>query len=188
MTLGMGWRALNPKYLQSCFGGGSLTAKGAGRYNPPVLLYPNAFRVLYVANEFETARSEVAGRSTVPYTYLKIDYRIHCNTVVDLTDLTTRERFGVTLDELNQKGWRHLNSQGSLSVSQKIGILACNEGLEALKIPSAQTPKGHNWIFFVDNLYKGSYVRGYRVENNTQVPIAAKPGGGAKGMARKSLS
>ncbi len=102
------------------------------------------FGALYTSLSPETAGREMARYFTVPPRggFVEAAIALRLSRVVDLTDKTLLVEAGIAWEHL--MGARH-------SITQEIGRRAWENGVEALRIPSAAEPAQHNLAVFLDN-------------------------------------
>jgi RES domain-containing protein len=145
------FRISSPRYANKddlLTGVGSKTA--GARWNPP-----DSFRTIYTSLEPETALAEVLAyfryyhfpiSTAMPRVIVSFEARLQ--RVLDLTDGTTRRLLGVSVRRLLDEPWRKLQEEGREALTQTIGRLAYNEGVEGLLVPSAARKEGMNLIIF----------------------------------------
>jgi len=92
---------------------------------------------------------------------------------LDLTDPVVRPRPGVTLDQFKLP-WRPVQHAGQEAVTQAIGRLARERGLQGLLAPSAARPRAKNLVLFRDLVEPREMV----AVNEDQYPVAprSRPG------------
>jgi RES domain-containing protein len=61
-----------------------------------------------------------------------------------------------TRQKLLRCRWRESTDEGRAALTQNLGRIVFEEGLEGLLVPSAQARKGKNLVVFPENLQKGS--------------------------------
>ena len=138
-----------------------------GRYN-----FRATYPVLYLSCDIHTCVEEAtksftqAGASVaqaLPRTIIGVE--VHLARVLDLTDLSVLRLLGITRLRLIRTDW--VTSQdidGREAVTQKIGRLARDAGLEAVLAPSAALPRtGKNLCVFTDQLLPISLLRAINV-------------------------
>ena len=135
--------------------------KIGGRYNPSKIL-----EALYLADtphnaflEVDPKRKTMDGAPPIncaPRIILTVEYQLQ--KVLDVTNPITQNRLGTNPHELTASGWRELNDEGLLAPTQILGIVVYQQGIEAMKVPSAIIPGAHNLVIFPDRLLPNSYV------------------------------
>lgn len=80
---------------------------------------------------------------------LLVSVEVTLTLVLDLTDESTRGRFGLTLADLTGP---YSEDPDSPSITQTIAIEARKSGIEALLVPSALVPTETNLVVFRDNV------------------------------------
>jgi RES domain-containing protein len=157
------YRSASPRYANRddlTTGAGS-KATGA-RWNPP-----NSFRAVYTSVEVETALAEVLAHfryyrlpiaQAMPRVIVSLEATLR--RVLDLSDGATRRALGVSGRRLLTEPWRELQKKRREAITQAVGRLVYDAGLEALLVPSAARKGGHNLVIFPANLdAPGSWLR-----------------------------
>src|SRR5439155_22027035 len=96
----------------------------------------------------------IAVDARLPLTLVAIDVSVQ--KLVDLTDDSILRQLDLTRQRLLRCRWREIMDKGQERLTQAIGRIAFEAGLEALFVPSAQARKGKNLVVFPDNLQKVS--------------------------------
>ena len=149
-----------------------LTGLGArsagGRWNPPGL-----FAAVYSSLRPETALAEYLAQhryfgwpesSAMPYVQAAIE--VSLRVALDLTDGAVRRSLGVSRARMLDNTWREPKPGESLS--QAIGRVAYESGIEGLLVPSSADLRGTNLIVFPGNLNPpGSWLR---IVNRDRLP------------------
>ncbi len=149
---------MNLRYVETPLSAiGSILA--GGRYNPK-----GAFEVLYLAENATTTLLEVqfaassGGRFQAepkdPYVIFSIAFRLQ--QLVDLQGSQNLTDLALSPEDL-QKPWRLKQARGEPVLTQEIGQMLFEFGLEGFKYPSA-TDGSANLAVFPDNLKPGSYL------------------------------
>ena len=130
-------------------------ARQAGaRWNPK-----GSFRTLYFSLTPETALAEVLAHrrsqnvpdaETTPVTLIACHVQV--TRVLDLTDRGIRRLLGITVGQVTGEPWRAVQHGGQEALTQAIGRLACEAGIEGLLVPSAARAKAANLVLFPDQL------------------------------------
>lgn len=76
--------------------------------------------------------------------------------VLDLADGAVQTTIGVSRRRLVSEPWRQIRATGEEALTQAIGRIGHDRGLEGLLVPSAARPGGKNLIVFPANLDLGS--------------------------------
>lgn len=139
-----------------------LTGQGAllagGRWHPP-----GACRSVYASLDPETALAEalahhrrfhVSVREAMPKTLNAVAVDLYG--VLDLTTGRLRQRLGLSWQRMRTEPWWKRNDQDDEAVTQAVGRLAWEMGLEALLVPSATRKQGKNMVYFPDNRHPKS--------------------------------
>jgi RES domain-containing protein len=139
-----------------------LSGKGAlfagGRWHPIGL-----FRAVYLSLDPETALAESMAhhrrygwpeRSALPKTLIGIAARLQ--TILDLTDGRVRRRIRLSEERILAERWWERRVHDEEAVTQAVGRVAREAGVEGLLVPSAAFKRGKNMVLFSDNLAPGS--------------------------------
>lgn len=134
-----------------------LTGHGAllagGRWHPL-----GAFRAVYASLDPETALAEAlahyrrfhfSARDAMPKTRNAVAVVLHG--VLDLSEGRLRQRLGLSWKRMRSERWWERNRREEEAITQALGRLAWEKGLEALLVPSTARKEGKNMIFFPDN-------------------------------------
>jgi RES domain-containing protein len=78
--------------------------------------------------------------------------------VIDLRDGNTRQRIRVGKRAMMTEDWHRATDLGHEALTQAIGRVVHEIGLEGLIVPSAQTGSGSNLVIFPANLMSLSHV------------------------------
>jgi RES domain-containing protein len=137
---------------------GEGTKRFGGRWTPP-----GSFATAHASLDVKTAVVESLGTqlqygiavdARLPLTLVAID--VSLQKLIDLTDDSTLRELDLTRQRLVRCRWKENMDKGREALTQAIGRIAFEAGLEALLVPSAQARKGKNLVVFADNLQKGS--------------------------------
>jgi RES domain-containing protein len=130
------------------------------RWNPP-----RSFLTVYTSLDAHTALDEVLAHyrhyripieTAMPRVTVAV--RVEINAVLDLTDAAIRSMLKVSKRRMLTEPWRAEQAAGREALTQAIGRLAHELGLEALIVPSAARQGGVNLIMFPDSLVHGSRI------------------------------
>jgi RES domain-containing protein len=131
---------------------GEGSRKHGGRWNPP-----SSFATVYAALSDTTALAEAKANhlyygldptDALPRTIVAVDIKL--SRVLDLTDGKVRKKLGVSATRMRGDDWRTLNRRGAESLTQAIGRVAYENGLEGLLVPACDG--GRNVVWFPGNL------------------------------------
>lgn len=160
------YRSATPRYARSS---DVLTGEGSqrhgGRWNPP-----GSFPTVYASTTPETAMAEslaqyryyaISIQDAMPRTFVALNLTFV--RLLDLTNEDVRRRVKVS-EQMLSDDWRKQNDAGQESLTQSLGRAACEEGLEAILVPSAADPAGKNIAWFPANLQRESVVEILRAE------------------------
>ena len=149
------FRSASPKYANKddfITGAGS---KAAGaRWNPP-----GGVHIVYASLEVETAVAESVQHfryyglplsKAMPRVIVALETKLEC--VLDLRDGDVRRVLVVSEKRLLSEPWREEQKKGREALTQAIGRLAYELGIEALLVPSAALKGGSNLLVFPANL------------------------------------
>jgi RES domain-containing protein len=137
---------------------GEGTKRFGGRWTPP-----GSFATAHASLDVKTAVVESLGTqqqygiavdARLPLTLVAID--VSLKKLIDLTDDSILRELGLTRQRLMRCRWRENMDKGREALTQAIGRIAFEAGLEALLVPSAQARKGKNLVVYSDNLQKAS--------------------------------
>lgn len=155
---GVTYRSVTPKYANET---DLLTGVGSkrhgGRWNPI------GIAVVYNSLTPETAMAETLAHyryhgipieDCMPRTFVATDFRLKA--VLDLRLGRVRQRLQVSQDRILAVNWRTEMNSGRLAITQAIGQVAAEIGLEGLIVPSAALSSEANLLVFPDNLRSGS--------------------------------
>ena len=155
---GVTYRSVTPRYANEA---DLLTGVGSkrdgGRWNPV------GIAVVYNSLTPETAMAETLAHyryynipieDCMPRTFVATEFRLI--TVLDLRLGRVRQRLQVSQDRILTVDWRKEVFAGRLPITQAIGQVAAEIGLEGLIVPSAVVPEEANLLVFPDNLQSGS--------------------------------
>jgi RES domain-containing protein len=156
---GTAYRAVGTEYANKRdLLSGEGTKRFGGRWTPP-----GSFAAAHASLDVKTAVAESLGTqqqygiavdARLPLTLVAID--VSLQKLIDLTDDTILRELGLTRQRLLRCRWRERMDKGRGALTQAIGCIAFEAGLEALFVPSAQARKGKNLVVFLDNLQKAS--------------------------------
>jgi len=136
-----------------------------GRYNPPEE-FPEAFEMLYVAENTAVAHAEARAITALPApqggvlirpgtsTLPRLDICVHLTLtgVLDLTDPQVLQGLGISPADL-LCDWFPMNRQGHLAPTQRLAHEARQTGrFDALLYPSARYPGGRNYAVYPDRV------------------------------------
>jgi RES domain-containing protein len=134
-------------------------SRSAGaRWNPP-----RSFPAVYASLDPHTALDEVLAHfrhygipveSAMPR--ITVSVRVWVTRVLDLTDGATRSALRVSAQRMLSEPWREEQAAGREALTQALGRLAHELGLEGILVPSAARRGGMNLILFPGNLAGGS--------------------------------
>lgn len=135
--------------------------KAGGRWNAPA-----SFRAVYLSLSPQTSVAEVF-RAAGHYGFHAEDLKprvvvaaeISLNRVVDLHTHQKALSAVCTLDELLGENWRAANDRGWNALSQTLGGLLHQSGIEGFLVPSATGESAGNLIIFNDHLLSDSRFR-----------------------------
>src|SRR5262249_4402686 len=135
---------------------GEGSRKAGARYTPK-----GAFRTVYGGLDMETALAEVLAHhrrqglpeaEALPLTFVALQG--DAPNILALTDGSVRRILGVSLQRL--KGpWRADQDNGQEALTQTLGRLAREAGVQGLLAPSAARPGGRNLVLFPEHLQTG---------------------------------
>src|ERR1022692_1879115 len=137
---------------------GEGTKRFGGRWTPP-----GSFATAHASLDVRTAVAEslgtqqqygIAVAARLPLTLVAID--VSFQKLHDLTDDSILRELDLTRQRLLRCRWRENMDKGREAITQAIGRIAFEAGLEALFVPSAQGRKGKNLVVFPDNLQKAN--------------------------------
>lgn len=158
---GVAYRASSVEYANRDDLLTGLGAKRAGgRWNPSA-----SFAAVYASLAPETALAEYLAHhryygfpdsDAMPYVMVGVEAVLQ--KVLDLTDGAVRRALGVSEARMLDGGWRTVVLHESLT--QAVGRLAFEAGLEAILVPSSAAPGGANLVVFPGNVWPpDSFVR-----------------------------
>jgi RES domain-containing protein len=140
-----------------------LTGEGSslfgGRWNP------RGTKTVYGSLTPETAMAECLSH----FRYYGLDFSramprlfvaVGCElrAVLDLSDGAVRQRLQVSQSRMLGEDWRKAQAAGGEALTQRIGRVVCQAGLEGLLVPSAAAPDGTNLVWFPENVKPPSRV------------------------------
>lgn len=116
-----------------------------------------AAKTSYLSTSIDTCRKE-SGHHLAGTVRLRerlvVEFVVELTSVVNLTDPVEREKLGIDLNELISE---------DLSVPQHTASQLRKKGIQAIVLPSARDPRGHNVVLFMENV-DGSLIRKIREE------------------------
>jgi len=121
------------------------------------------FAAIYSSLDPETAMAETLSRCrhygvplerALPCVFAAI--RLELAQVLDLTDGRNRHRLRVSAQRMIDEPWREVQRRGNEAITQAIGRVAWEVGLEGLLVPSAALRAGMNLVVFPNNLRRES--------------------------------
>jgi RES domain-containing protein len=148
-------------------GAGGLHA--GGRWHPI-----GAFRAVYASLDAETALAESLAhcrrfglevRDAMPKTVNAVVARLH--STLDLTNGRIRQRLGLSESRLLAERWWEQEVDDPEALTQAVGRIAREVGLEALLVPSAAQKGGKGIVYFPDNKLPASTLT---IVNADQLP------------------
>lgn len=132
-------------------GAGALRA--GGRWHPM-----GRFRAVYASLDPRTAleeslaharRFQLSIRTAMPKTLNAVAVRLH--RVLDLTEGRTRQALVLSEKRILQEQWWLREATDEEALTQAVGRIAWELGLEALLVPSAANPGGQGLVYFPDH-------------------------------------
>lgn len=87
-----------------------------------------------------------------------VGFHVRFQAVLDLRAACVRRELDVGLRRMKEEPWRTLQQAGEEALTQAIGRLARQAGVEALLVPSARKPGGTNVVMFPEARGPGSVV------------------------------
>jgi RES domain-containing protein len=152
-----------------------LGSKVAGaRWNPP-----GGFPAVYASLDPHTALDEVLAHFRhfgfpieLAMPRLTASVRVRLGRLLDLTHGPTRSPLRVSARRMIEEPWRELQAEGREAITQALGRLAWEIGLEALLVPSSARPGGMNLIHFPDHAREGSFLE---ILNAEELPGGSRP-------------
>jgi len=132
-------------------GAGALEA--GGRWHPI-----GQFRAVYASLDPSTALAEslahfrrfnLSIRTAMPKTVNAVAVKLHG--VLDLTSGLVRQRLLLSEKRMLQESWWEREAKDEEALTQALGRVAWELGLEALLVPSAARPGGKGIVYFPDN-------------------------------------
>jgi RES domain-containing protein len=118
-----------------------------------------SFETIYASTMPDTAMDDsiahhryfgIPIQNAFPRVFVAIDAKL--SKVLDLTNGKVRRQLRVSLANIISEDWRKEQDQGRESLTQTIGRVAFENGLEALLVPSAACSNGEGMIIFPANL------------------------------------
>ncbi len=165
---GVVYRSASPRYANKDDLLTGLGSKGVGgRWNPP-----RSFPAVYLSLDPHTALDEVLAHflhygfpieSAMPRVTVAV--RVVLGRVLDLNDGSVRSILRVSRQRMLREPWRGEQAAGREALTQALGRLAYDSGLEGLLVPSAARKAGANLILFPDNLARGSRLEIVNVDD-----------------------
>jgi RES domain-containing protein len=159
---GLYFRFVAPEYASDPLSTAG-TMKAGGRYNPAGIC------ALYASNNAHVAIEEMINsfehwldvkKDRLPLTLFIIEVELVKSIDIQAQDIYRKlEEFGVSKKDLTMREWRNLVKLGKQPITQRIGGAAAGIGLEALKVPPAWHPDGHNLVIFPNNIRPPSRLR-----------------------------
>jgi len=135
---------------------------------------PDSFATVHASLDTTTAVAEALGtrrhyaigvESRLPLTLVAIDVRLEG--LIDLTDELVLAHLELTRRKLSRCRWRESMNKAREALTQTIGRIAFEQGLEGLLVPSAQVRQRRNLIVFPANLQRHSLVT---IQNAHKLP------------------
>lgn len=136
---------------------GQGSALHGGRWNP------KGIKAVYLSLSPQTALSEVYGNAKVfgipiekltPRLLVSVDVRLQ--KTLDLRDAKIRQKLGVSRQALAACNWKQDQFEGRMGITQCLGRIAVEAGLEGVLVPSAAEPKAGNLVLFIENMHPES--------------------------------
>jgi RES domain-containing protein len=93
----------------------------------------------------------------LPLVMVGIEVKLH--RVLDFTDGKLRQHLGVSESRMLDAEWQIAQDKNGEGLTQAIGRLAWEAGIEALLVPSARLKKEKTLVIFPDQLSKSSRLR-----------------------------
>jgi RES domain-containing protein len=143
--------------------------KCGGRWNPM-----RSFRAVYGSATAETALEEsfahhchygIPIHSALPRVMVAV--RVELSNILDLTAGNVRRHLGISTARMVAEDWQSEQDRGREALTQAIGRMAFEAGLEGLLVPSAAVSNGQSQVLFPDNLAPGSLLK---IVNARQLP------------------
>lgn len=140
-----------------------------GRWNPP-----RTFAAVYASLSPDQSLKEsiathrnygVSPDDLLPITTIAIDVKL--SLVLDMHQYLFRENKVMYWKSILNEDWGYLQEKGVESISQTIGRLSFEMGLEAILVPSSQVKKSSILVYFPQRKRKGSR---FRVVNRNLLP------------------
>lgn len=154
------YRSSSPKFANSK---DLLSGEGSRRFGDR--WNPVGLRVVYASLTPLTAMAETLAhhryyhipiQEAMPRTFVALE--VNLKVVLDLTLSPVLEQLQITRSEILGIDWRASVQAGQRPLTQTIGNLAHQLGLEGLIFPSAADAEGKNFLLFPDNLRTESQV------------------------------
>lgn len=152
------YRSASPKYATSR---DLVTGEGAkrfgGRWNPAGVAAVYGSLTPQTALEETLAHARYYGlpiNTSMPRTFVAI--HVELSRVLDLTSGGNRQSLRVSEWRMLECDWRAECDAGREPITQQIGRLAAETGLEAILVRSSADDSGSNLVVFPDNLSKAS--------------------------------
>lgn len=140
-----------------------------GRWNPPY-----RFRAVYGTLDPHAALAETLGTFAayqIPpeqqMPLVLVGFRIQLARVLDLTDSQVRRRLGISLKRIVNENWQAAQDAGVEGLTQAVGRIAFDAGIEALIVPSARAKFAKNVVVFPANLAAKSRLE---IVNRQELP------------------
>jgi len=131
------------------------------RWNPP-----GQFNAVYGSLNPFAALAEtgaIQSRFGIPFAQrtplVMVAATVRLKSVLNLANGENRRKLGVSLKRLLETDWENDQRAGAEALTQAIGRLAFEHGLEGILVPSAQLLKENNLVLFPANMAAGSHVR-----------------------------
>lgn len=146
------------------------TKQFGGRWTPPGL-----FATFHASLDANVALMEslstqkhygIAATGVLPLVLVAIDLKLQ--EILNLTDEDRLAELNLTRQKLIRCRWRQNMEKGHEALTQAVGRIAYEAGLEGLIVPSAQVRGQKNLIVFPDNLKKGSSLV---IQNVEKLPL-----------------
>ena len=152
---GEAYRSVEPKYAKTAdllTGLGS--KRGGGRWNPPGS-FPTVYTSLSPGQALEESLHTFKHFGFSPASVLPrtvVGMKVQMSRVLDLTDQSILRRLEMTRTQMVSDDWRGVNDGGHEALTQAIGRVAFELGIEGLLVPASASADGQNLLWFPDNL------------------------------------
>jgi RES domain-containing protein len=151
------YRVAGPRYTTAkdiVSGVGAMIS--GGRWNPPEIM-----RAVYLSRHPRTAILEATARlkyHNIPFwkgmPSINVGVQFSLHSVCDLVKAEKQNPLPQSLILMMTEDWHASNDAGQESVTQALGRLACEAGIQGLLVPSKQDSRGMNIVIFPELLTK----------------------------------